>query len=112
MMDLFENTLTLDKKIGVIIPKVNGLEKPYIEQFKTMFALMFGGSSETTLSGYYVMNDESGLAKDENTFIYAWYSEMTRQQESEIATLIKQMKTDLNQECIGIEYDNKFTMVF
>ena len=111
-MNLFESTLTLDKKIGVIIPKMDGLEKPYIERFKLMFASMFGGSSETTLSGYYVMNDDSGLAKDENVFIYAWYGEMTEQQEIDIACLIKEMKVALNQECIGIEYDGKFTMVF
>lgn len=119
MMDLFENTITLDKKIGVIIPKVepwlNGIEDGqgcYKRLFASMFSVLFGGATITSdLQGYYYMNN-GNLAFDDNIMVYAYYSEMTQGQKEEIAKAIQKMKTDLNQECIGVEYEGKFTMIF
>ena len=111
MLNKFNSTITLNKKIGVIVPSVNGLEAEYIEKLNVMFSSFFGGSSTTKIKGYYTMNDNS-LCEDNNTLVYAYYNEMTEEQENEIVSIIQDMKTVLNQECIGIEYNNQFTMVF
>lgn len=111
MLAKFNSTVTLKNKIGVIIPEYKGLEKQYIEKFNVMFSNMFGGSSTIKIDGYYTMNDNS-LAHDNNVMVYAYYNEMTDEQETIIVNSIQEMKEILNQECIGIEYNNQFTMVF
>ena len=111
MLAKFNSTITLKNKFGVIIPSVDGLEKPYIERFQIMLSDMFGGASTIAIDGYYVMEDGS-LCNDKNIMVYAYYNEMTEKQEEKIVNLIQEMKVALNQECIGIEYQNQFTMVF
>ena len=111
MLNKFNSTITLSKKIGVIIPNVDGLEIEFIKKLNVMFSNFFGGSSTMKIEGYYTMNDNS-LCKDNNTLVYAYYNEMTEAQENEIVSFIQDMKVALNQECIGIEYNNQFTMVF
>lgn len=111
MLNKFNSTITLKNKFGVIIPSVDGLEKPYIHKFQVMLSNMFGGASTINIEGYYTMNDNS-LCKDNNIMVYAYYNEMNDEQEDEIVKTIQEMKVALNQECIGIEYNNEFTMVF
>ena len=111
MLAKFNSTITLKNKFGVIIPAVDGLEKPYIHKFQVMLSKMFGGASTIEIEGYYVMKNND-LCKDDNIMVYAYYNEMTEKQEEEIVNLIQEMKVALKQECIGIEYKNQFTMVF
>ena len=111
MLNKFKSTYTLDKKLAVIIPMDVKGAVYYEKQFVKMFSDFFGGVTTYDIKGAYVMENGS-IEYDNGKYIYSFYSEMSETQENAIVELIEQMKVDLNQECIGIEYNGKFTMVF
>lgn len=104
-------TVTLDKRIGVIIPQ--GLEKSEVhtKAFVLMFTDFFGGASVQEVKGTYTMED-GNIAYDDNLQVFAWYSEMSERQEQVIIQHIQLMKQELNQECIGLELNNQFHLIF
>lgn len=111
MLKHFNESITLDKRIGVIIPQ--GLEKSeaHTTAFIRMFTDFFGGASVQEERGTYTMEDGS-IAYDNNLLVYAWYTEMSERQEEVISQHIELMKQELKQECIGLELNNQFHLIF
>ena len=121
-----ENIITLSHKIGIIIPDVTTqdvegrvvTQEYYKNYFVSAFLTFFGGATCTSdFKGYYKYEDgphKGETSFDNNILVYAYYDEkdMTKDREEFIYDLIQKMKKELKQECIGIELDGEFKMIF
>lgn len=107
----FNKSLTLDKKVAVIVPTGLSYSMEMEKTFVRFFSDNFGGATTMNIKGAYTMNNGE-IEYDNGIYIYAWYSEMTDDQADTFVSLVEKAKELLHQECIGVEYDNKFTLVF
>ena len=107
----FDNTITLSNKLAVIVPKEHKLSEFYVAKLQSVLSDFFGGATATDCSGAYVMEDGS-LCLEQNVIVYAYYDTMSTEQEERLVQLVLNMKHDMKQECIGIEQNGVFQMVF
>lgn len=114
-MELLKGAVKLKEKIEIIVPGTTDAEKAadtsfYVDQALKILSEQFGGATAVKASGAYV-SDQIGLIKEDVTKVYAFADKMTPESLAVVLDFADRMKSELSQECIGLEINGAFYLV-
>lgn len=118
-MTNYTNLFTLNHKIAIYIPSTyninenipESVHQAWVDKAATLLSESFGGATATKCMGYWV-SDTKGLVKEQPTMVFAYCEESALQLYiDKIVDFAKSMNTELKQDAIGIELDNKMGFI-
>lgn len=114
-MNTLEKAVVLREKIEIIIPGTTGSNKKadtehYTNNALTLLSSLFGGATAVNASGAYV-SEKSGLIKEDVKKVYAFAEAIEPDQLSTVLNFVEWLKSELDQECIGMELNGSFYLV-
>lgn len=102
--------IPLKSKITVYIPStVNVSEEidnaPYVERVARLLSEAFGGATASPVAGYWVADDNS-LIKEKTTMVFAFCDTAAAEKYiDDIVTMCYELKHEMGQEAIALEYN-------
>lgn len=114
-MEMLKNAIKLGEKLEVIIPGTTSADKvadtsKYVNDSLSLLSELFGGATAVKAQGAYV-SDSIGLIKEDVTKVYAYAEKIDSDSLSKVLEFVDKMKTELEQECIGLEINGSFYLV-
>lgn len=112
----FSEIERLSTKIAIYVPSTIDIDKPvnnseWIEKTAVFFSDLFGGCTSFEASGYWIDSNKK-LIKEQPVVVYAYTTEEKAQEaEEKIISFVMDMKKEMQQECISVEYCNKLYFI-
>ena len=113
---LLENMVKLSCKITVYIPSTVNINQQidntwYVDKCATLFANCFGGATSTETLGYWT-SPTMGLVKERSTMVFAYCTtDQASQHFDKVYMFCKDMKKELAQDSIALEYNGEMYFV-
>lgn len=112
----FSEMDNLNTKISIFVPSTIDIDSPVdnagqVEKTAIFLSDLFGGCTAIEASGYWIDSNKK-LIKEKPVVVYAYTTEAKAQEaEEKIIDFVQQMKREMMQECISIEFNNKLYFV-
>lgn len=112
----FSEMESLTTKIAIYVPSTLDIDKPVdnaeqVEKTACFLSDLFGGCTACDVSGYWI-TDNKKLIKEKPVVVYAYTTEAKAQEaETKIIEYVQEMKKEMQQECISVEYNNRLYFV-
>lgn len=112
----FSEMDSLATKVAIYVPSTVNIDvaidnSEWIEKTAVLFSDLFGGCTACDVSGYWI-TQEKKLVKEKPVVVYAYTTEeKAREAEEKIIDFVQQMKREMQQECISVEYNNRLYFV-
>jgi len=112
----FSEMDNLDAKIAIYVPSTIDIDHTVdnaeqVEKTAVFLSDLFGGCTACNVSGYWI-TDNKKLKKENPVIVYAYTTEAKAQEaEEKIIDFVQQMKKEMQQECISVEYNNRLYFV-
>ena len=112
----FSEMDNLNTKISIYIPSTLDIDKPVdnakqVEKTACFLSDLFGGCTAFEAAGYWIDSNKK-LIKEKPVVVYAYTTEeKAREAEEKIIDFVQQMKKEMQQECISVEYNNRLYFV-
>lgn len=112
----FSEIDSLATKVAIYVPATVNIDSPVdnsAQVAKTAIFLsdLFGGCTACNVSGYWI-TQEKKLVQENPVVVYAYTTEeKAREAEEKIIDFVQQMKKEMRQECISVEYCNRLYFV-
>ena len=109
----FEN---LSCKIAIYVPATVNIDvaidnSDMVEKTAIFLSDLFGGCTACDVSGYWI-TQEKKLVKEKPVVVYAYTTEeKAREAEEKIIDFVQQMKREMMQECVSVEYNNRLYFI-
>lgn len=112
----FSEMESLTTKIAIYVPSTLDIDKPVdnaeqVEKTACFLSDLFGGCTSFDASGYWIDSNKK-LIKERPAVVYAYTTEDKAQAaEGKIIEYVMEMKKEMHQECISVEYNNRLYFV-
>lgn len=112
----FSEMDSLTTKIAIYVPSTCNIDTPInnvymVEKTAVFLSDIFGGCTAIEASGYWIDSNKK-LIKEKPVVVYAYTTEEKAQEaEEKIISYVMDMKKEMNQECISVEYNNRLYFV-
>ena len=112
----FSEMYSLTTKIAIYVPSTIDIDSPVdnsaqVEKTAIFLSDLFGGCTACNVSGYWI-TQEKQLVRENHVVVYAYTTEDKAQEaEEKIIDFVQQMKKEMQQECISVEYNNRLYFV-
>ena len=112
----FSEMDNLNTKISIYIPSTLDIDKPVdnaeqVEKTACFLSDLFGGCTSFDASGYWIDSNKKWI-KENPVVVYAYTTEDKAQEaETKIIDFVQQLKQEMSQECISVEYCNRLYFV-
>lgn len=112
----FSEMDSLATKVAIYVPATVNIDvaidnSDMVEKTAIFLSDLFGGCTACDVSGYWI-TQEKKLVRENPVVVYAYTTEEKAQEaEEKIIDFVQQMKREMMQECISIEYNNKLYFV-
>lgn len=112
----FSEMDSLNTKISIYVPSTIDIDKPvnnseWIEKTAVFFSDLFGGCTACNVSGYWITQAKK-LVQEKPVVVYSYTTEEKAQEaETKIIEYVQEMKKEMQQECISVEYNNRLYFV-
>lgn len=112
----FSEMDSLATKVAIYVPSTVNIDvaidnSEWIEKTAVLFSDLFGGCTACDVSGYWI-TQEKKLVKEKPVVVYAYTTEEKAQEaEEKIISFVMDMKKEMQQECISVEYNNRLYFV-
>ena len=112
----FSEMDSLTTKIAIYVPSTIDIDSPVdnsaqVEKTAVFLSDLFGGCTACNVSGYWI-TQEKQLVREKPVVVYAFTTEAKAQEaEEKIIDFVQQMKKEMLQECISVEFCNRLYFV-
>ena len=112
----FSEMYSLTTKIAIYVPSTIDIDSPVdnsaqVEKTAVFLSDLFGGCTACDVSGYWI-TQEKQLVRENPAVVYAYTTEDKAQAaEGKIIEYVMEMKKEMHQECISVEYNNRLYFV-
>ena len=112
----FSEMDSLTTKIAIYVPSTIDIDShvddsAQVEKTAIFLSDLFGGCTACNVSGYWIDSNKK-LIKEKPVVVYAYTTEAkAREAEEKIIDFVQQMKKEMQQECISVEYNNRLYFV-
>ena len=112
----FSEMDSLATKVAIYVPSTIDIDKPvnnseWIEKTAVFFSDLFGGCTACDVSGYWITHEKQ-LIREKPVIIYSFTTEEKAQEaETKIIEYVQEMKKEMRQECISVEYNNRLYFI-
>ena len=112
----FSEMDSLATKVAIYVPATVNIDSPIdnaeqVEKTAVFLSDLFGGCTACNVSGYWI-TQEKKLVQENPVVVYAYTTEEKAQEaETKIIEYVQEMKKEMRQECISVEYCNKLYFV-
>lgn len=103
-------------KIALYVPGTNGIDmaadtKAQVNHVSVQMSAMFGGATAQAVMGHWI-SDVAGHVAEDVTIVYSYTDKKTMKKYlSSVVTLAEKIKSDLHQEAISVEINNKLYFI-
>lgn len=106
------------KRVSIYIGSVDGKGKPIesevrnssLLQCATVFSKKFGGATVQNSEGFY-LNSEQNIIREDVKILYSSFKKLTRKDKKDIRALALDVKKNLRQESVMLEFGDKAEFV-
>lgn len=104
------NMIPLKSKITVYVPATVNVDQEidntaYVERVARLMSTAFGGATASPVAGYWVADDNS-LVKEKTTMVFSFCDTAAAEKYiDDIVTLCYELKQEMGQEAIALEYN-------
>lgn len=112
----FSEMDNLNTKISIYVPSTIDIDSPVdnsaqVEKTAIFLSDLFGGCTACNVSGYWI-TQEKKLVQEKPVVVYAYTTaEKAQEAETKIIEYVQEMKKEMRQECISVEYNNRLYFV-
>lgn len=112
----FSEMYSLTTKIAIYVPSTIDIDSPVdnsaqVAKTAVFLSDLFGGCTACDVSGYWI-TQEKKLVQEKPVVVYAYTTEeKAREAEEKIIDFVQQLKQEMSQECISVEYNNRLYFV-
>lgn len=112
----FSEMDSLSTKVAIYVPSTVNIDvaidnSDMVEKTAIFLSDLFGGCTACDVSGYWI-TQEKQLVRENPVVVYAYTTEeKAREAEEKIIDFVQQMKKEMRQECISVEYCNRLYFV-
>lgn len=112
----FSEMDSLATKVAIYVPSTVNIDvaidnSDMVEKTAIFLSDLFGGCTACDVSGYWI-TDNKKLIKEKPVVVYAYTTEAKAQEaETKIIEYVQEMKKEMQQECISVEYNNRLYFV-
>lgn len=115
-MKCLENLIALNSKVTVYVPSTTDVDKvidnrPQVEAVARLLSDCFGGATASPVKGYWVANN-GDLVVENTTMVFAYCTtEQATIHMPEIIQKCRELKRDMGQEAIAMEYNGQMYFI-
>lgn len=112
----FSEMDSLETKVAIYVPQTVNIDvaidnSDMVEKTACFLSDLFGGCTACDVSGYWI-TQEKQLVRENPVVVYAYTTEeKAREAEEKIIDFVQQMKREMMQECISVEFCNRLYFV-
>ena len=112
----FSEMDSLSTKVAIYVPSTVNIDvaidnSDMVEKTAIFLSDLFGGCTACDVSGYWI-TQEKQLVRENPVVVYAYTTEeKAREAEEKIIDFVQQMKKEMQQECVSVEYNNRLYFV-
>lgn len=112
----FSEMDSLATKVAIYVPSTVNIDvaidnSDMVEKTAIFLSDLFGGCTACDVSGYWI-TQEKQLVRENPVVVYAYTTEDKAQEaEEKIISFVMDMKKEMQQECISVEYNNMLYFV-
>lgn len=112
----FSEIDSLATKVAIYVPSTVNIDvaidnSDMVEKTAIFLSDLFGGCTSFEASGYWI-TDNKKLIKEHPVVVYSYTTEeKAREAEEKIIDFVQQMKKEMKQECISVEYCNRLYFI-
>ena len=112
----FSEMDSLSTKVAIYVPSTVNIDvaidnSDMVEKTAIFLSDLFGGCTACDVSGYWI-TQEKKLVKEKPVVVYAYTTEeKAREAEEKIIDFVQQMKREMMQECVSVEYNNRLYFI-
>lgn len=112
----FSEMDSLATKVAIYVPSTVNIDVAIdnfdmVEKTAIFLSDLFGGCTACDVSGYWI-TQEKQLVRENPVVVYAYTTEDKAQEaEEKIISFVMEMKKEMHQECISVEYNNRLYFV-
>lgn len=106
----------MSTKVAIYVPATVNIDvaidnSDMVEKTAIFLSDLFGGCTACNVSGYWI-TQEKQLVRENPVVVYAYTTEeKAREAEEKIISFVMDMKKEMQQECVSVEYNNKLYFV-
>lgn len=112
----FSEMDSLATKVAIYVPSTIDIDNPVnnsdmVEKTAIFLSDLFGGCTACNVAGYWI-TQEKKLVQENPVVVYSYTTEeKAREAEEKIIDFVQQMKKEMKQECISVEYCNRLYFI-
>lgn len=112
----FSEMDSLATKVAIYVPSTIDIDNPVnnsdmVEKTAIFLSDLFGGCTAFEASGFWIDSNKK-LIKESPVVVYAYTTAAKAQEaETKIIEYVQEMKKEMQQECISVEYNNRLYFV-